>query len=173
MMDEASGPQVTEKTMDEYHLYTIQRPLELNDGESKQVQFISAAGVTSKTRYLYNGAQIDRRFRPNMEHIRNDPNYGTNSNPKVSIYREFKNSKDNGLGIPLPMGRVRFYQQDSDRQLEFLGENNIDHTAKDALVSVYTGNAFDISGERKRVDFKMNSRDNHAEESFAITVRNT
>ena len=173
MMDEASGPQVTEKTMDEYHLYTIQRPLELNDGESKQVQFISAAGVTSKTRYLYNGAQIDRRFRPNMEHIRNDPNYGTNSNPKVSIYREFKNSKDNGLGIPLPMGRVRFYQQDSDRQLEFLGENNIDHTAKDALVSVYTGNAFDISGERKRVDFKMNSRDNHAEESFAITVRNS
>lgn len=173
MMDEASGAQVTEKALDEYHLYTIQRSLDLNDGESKQVQFTSATGVTSKTRFIYNGAQIDRRYRPNMEHIRNDPNYGTNSNPKVWVYREFKNSKDNGLGIPLPKGRVRFYQQDSDRQLEFLGENNIDHTAKDAMVSIYTGNAFDISGERKRMDFKMNNRDNHAEESFAITVKNS
>lgn len=173
MMAADSGAQVTEKTVDEYHLYSIQRALDLNDGESKQVEFITAAGATAKTRYLYNGAQIDRRYRPNMEHIRNDPNYGTGSNPKVWIYREFKNSKDNGLGIPLPKGRVRFYQQGSDQQLEFLGENNVDHSAKDAMVSVYTGNAFDVSGERKRVDFNLNSRENRAQESFAITLKNS
>ena len=172
-MEASADAQVSEKSVDEYHLYTIKRPLNLNDGESKQVEFISASSAKGKTRYVYNGAQVDRRYRPNMEHIRNDPNYGTGSNPKVWIYREFENSKGNGLGIALPKGRVRFYQQDSNRQLEFIGENNIDHTAQDETVSVYTGNAFDIRGERKRVNFNLNARENRAQESFAITIKNS
>ena len=172
MMSEAADAQVTEKSVDEYHLYTIQRPQSLIDGESKQVEFISANGINAETHYIYNGAQLDRRYRSNPEHIRQDPNYGTESNSKVWIYRKFDNTKKNNLGIPLPKGRMRFYQQDSDGQLEFLGENNIEHTAQDAKVSIYTGNAFDISGERKRVGFDINNRENRARESFAITLKN-
>ena len=33
--------------------------------------------------------------------------------------REFENAEGNQLGIPLPTGRVRFYRQDDDGQLEF------------------------------------------------------
>ena len=168
----APKPRVTEKDFDEYHLYNIERAIDLNNGESKQVEFIRASGIRSKTRYIYNGANIDRRYPANMEHIRNDPNYGVNSNPKVWIYREFDNNTQNGLGIPLPKGRVRFYQQDSDLQLEFLGENNIDHSAKDATISLYTGNAFDVSGQRKQLDYELHTRENRAQESFAITVKN-
>lgn len=169
----SAAPAVTEKDFDDYHLYSIARPVDLADGESKQVAFVDTQGVSSQTLYRYDGAQIDRRYPANMEHIRNDPNYGTQSNPKVWIYREFLNSKSNGLGIPLPKGRVRFYQQDSDGQMEFLGENNIDHTSIDANVSIYTGNAFDVTGSRKRIDYKMNSRENSAQESFEITVKNS
>jgi hypothetical protein len=65
--------------------------------------------------------------------------------------QEFKNSTENHLGMPLPKGRVRFYRRDDDGQLEFTGENEIDHTPKDELIRIYTGNAFDLTGERHRL----------------------
>jgi hypothetical protein len=86
--------------------------------------------------------------------------------------REFKNSKDNHLGIPLPKGRLRFYRRDSDGQLEFTGENVIDHTPKDETIRVTTGNSFDLVGERKRTDYKVDNRNHHLDESFEIKLRN-
>ena len=86
--------------------------------------------------------------------------------------REFRNSKENGLGIPLPKGRVRFYLRDADGQLEFTGENVIDHTPKDETVRVYVGNAFDIVGERRRTDYKTERRLHWLDESFEIRLRN-
>ena len=41
------GPPVTEKAFDEYHLYTLERSTTLRDRETKQVEFIHAAGVTT------------------------------------------------------------------------------------------------------------------------------
>jgi hypothetical protein len=73
--------------------------------------------------------------------------------------------------MPLPKGRLRFYKQDGP-QLEFTGENEIDHTAKDETLKIYTGNAFDLVGERKRTNFKVSNANNWADETFEIKVRN-
>ena len=86
--------------------------------------------------------------------------------------QEIKNSEANHLGMPLPRGRLRFYRQDSDGQLEFTGENMIDHTPKDELLRIYTGNAFDLIGERRRTNFKADSSNHWADESFEIKLRN-
>ena len=86
--------------------------------------------------------------------------------------REFKNSEANHLGLPLPQGRLRFYKQDADGQLEFTGENLIDHTPKDETLRVYTGNAFDLVGERQRTYVKADSANNWLDEGFEITLRN-
>ena len=40
------------------------------------------------------------------------------------------------------------------------------------MVRVYTGNAFDVVGERKRVDFRMSNSNEYADESFEIHLRN-
>ena len=61
----------------------------------------------------------------------------------------------NHLGEPLPRGRVCFYRRDQDGQVEFTGENQIEHTPKDEIVRVYTGNAFDITGERRQTKFEL------------------
>jgi hypothetical protein len=82
------------------------------------------------------------------------------------------NSADNNLGMPLPRGRVRFYRQDDNGDLEFVGENTIDHTPKDENVRVYTGNAFDIVGERLQTDFRIDNNTDWLDESFKITLRN-
>lgn len=164
--------QITEKAFDEYHLYSLPRKTDLLDGGTKQVEFIHADGVKSNLIYIYNGLKItEDRYRGwDMESIRDNQSFGTQANKKVWVYREFENTKGNNLGIPLPKGRVRFYRQDSDKQLEFIGENEIDHTPAGEMVKVYTGDAFDLVGDRQRTNYKR--IDNTLTESFKITVRN-
>ena len=72
-----------------------------------------------------------------------------------------------------PKGRTRFYRRDdADGRLEFTGENLIDHTPKDETIRLYTGNAFDLVGERTRTDYKVSTAEDWMDESFAIKLRN-
>jgi len=176
MMAMAAVPEeaaVTEKAFDEFHLYTIARPTTLRDRETKQVEFLRAAGVKSETIYLFEAGTgdarrwsgADARFRLTSEE------FGGGGDTKISVFREFRNSKENQLGMPLPKGRVRFYRVDGG-QLEFTGENEIDHTPADELVRIFTGNAFDLVGERKRTNFRVDTANKRTEESFEILLRN-
>ena len=175
-MDTASGmaPTVSEKSFDEYHLYTLKDKTTLRDRQTKQVEFVRASGIKSERIYVYDGLYLDpQRWNGwNRQNLRNNEEFGQDSQKKVAVMREFKNSEANNLGMPLPAGRLRFYQQDDDRQLEFTGENTIDHTPKNETVRVYTGNAFDLIGERRRTNFKVDSSNKWVDESFEITLRN-
>jgi hypothetical protein len=170
----AAGPPVTEKIFDDYHLYTLERTTTLRDRETKQVEFIRAAGVGTKQIYIYDGVKIDaNRYNGwNWDNIRNDHSYGTESNSKIWVMREFVNSQANHLGMPLPKGRVRFYRRNDDGQIEFTGENVIDHTPRGETVRIYTGNAFDLTGERVRTNYNVDEGKSTATESFEIKVRN-
>ena len=170
----SNQPGVTERTFDEYHLYSLANRSTLRDRETKQVEFTRASGVKSSQIYVYDGVQIDRnRYNGyNYDNIRNEQNYGTQSQTKVGVMREFANTRANGLGIPLPKGRMRFYRRDADGQLEFTGENIIDHTPQGETVRVSTGNAFDLVGERKRTAYKIDTDKRFLDETFEIKVRN-
>ena len=164
--------QVTEKAFEDFHLYSLPRPTDLKDQETKQVEFIHAAGVRAQRIYVYDGAQIDwNQWQGNPQGMRENSEFGTQSSNKVAIMREFKNSKDNHLGMPLPKGRLRFYKRDG-QALEFTGENTIEHTPEDETVKVYTGNAFDLVGERTRENFNVDNANSWAEESFSIKLAN-
>ncbi len=166
-------PAVSEKAFDEYHLYTLQRPTTLRDRETKQVEFVHASGIPSSVLYVYDGAALDSsQYNYSDWQARTVATYGTQSNTKVSVFREIVNSAKNGLGIPLPKGRVRFYRRDADGHLEFIGENTIDHTPKDETLRVYTGNTFDLVGERRQTDFHSNNNNTVVTETFEIKVRN-
>ncbi len=165
---------VSEKTFDEYHLYTLRRPTTLRDGETTQVEFLQATGVKSQRIYIYDGAKIDRnRYRGRYPgSILKDKNYGTQSSSKVWVMREFVNSKANNLDIPLPRGRVRFYRRDKEGQLEFTGENILDPTPRGGTVRLYTGNAFDLAGKRRRTDYRIDLSRKWLDESFEIKLSN-
>ena len=170
MAEPADGaPPVAEKAFSEFHLYTIARPTTLRDQETKQVEFVRAQGVNAPRIYVYDGATMQYGV---FNLYRGEGEYGIPTNKKVWVLREFKNSEANKLGIPLPKGRLRFYQQDDDKSLQFIGENEIGHTAKDETVRVYVGNSFDLVGERKRTSYRINSANNWLDESFEITLRN-
>ena len=150
---------VTEKSFDEFHLYTLGNPATLRDKETKQVEFVRASGVKAERIYVFEGAQRYNRR-------------GVSSTGKVQVYREFKNSEANKLGIALPKGKVRFYSQDGDRQLEFVGENQIDHTPKDETIRVLTGNSFDLVGEHRMTNNTEDGSNRVATQTFEIKVRN-
>ena len=170
----AARPAVSEKSFDEYHLYTLERSTTLLDRETKQVEFVRANGIKSEAIYVYDGVRIDaNRYNGwGYDNIRQDRDYGTQSNPKIWVMREFANSEMNHLGMPLPKGRLRFYRRDADGQLEFTGEDMIDHTPRDETIRVSTGSAFDLVGERKRTNYKMDSSGKWIDESFEIKLRN-
>lgn len=171
-VSDAAAP-VKQKAFDDYHLYTLPRPTTLHDGETKQVEFLRASGVPSKRLYVYDGLSLDSRWRNyTMEGIRGNQEYGTQSQSKVWSMLEFVNSEANHLGLPLPRGKVRCYRQEEGGQLQFVGEDLIDHTAKNETFRIYTGNAFDLVGERRRTRFREDSSNRTVDESFEIRLRN-
>ncbi len=172
-MERAAGPAVTERAFEEYHLYTLERPTTVLDREIKQVEFVRASNVPAERIYVYDGFKVDPRYRGwDYSSIRTRAEYGTISNPKVWVMLEFENSEKSHLGMPLPKGKVKVYRRDVDGRNEFIGEDQIDHTPKDETVRLYTGNAFDIVGERRQTNFRLDSSGHWADESFEIKVRN-
>jgi hypothetical protein len=172
-MAREAAPAVTERTFEEYHLYTLERPTTLLDREVKQVEFVRASGVPARHIYIYDGFKVDPRYRGwDYSSIRNNAEYGTLSNNKVWTMLEFRNSESAHLGMPFPKGTVKVYRRDTDGRNEFVGEDRIDHTPKDETVRLYTGNAFDLAGERRQTNFRLDSSNHWADESFEIKVRN-
>ncbi len=168
LMDNAeAAPAVSEKAFDEFHLYSIARPTTLHDRETKQVEFVHAEKVYAPTIYVYDGAIGYRFYGLNV-----NQGWGQTDNKNVLVQREFKNAETNHLGIALPAGKLRFYRRDDDGQLQFVGENTIDHTPRNETVRVTTGNAFDLVGERKQTNFHVDTADKQMDESFEITLRN-
>jgi hypothetical protein len=160
-----------EKAFSEFHLYTLGRRTSLPNNSTKQIElFDQAKQIPAKKTLVYYGLQLGPYFYPNPV---TDRDLGVQSNKKVDVYLEFKNDKQYGLGVPLPSGRIRVSQVDkADASLEFVGEDTIDHTPKDEEVRVKLGSAFDIVGERRQVDFKVDTKAQWVEEEIEVKLRN-
>ena len=167
----ARAEPMQEKAFFEYHMYTLPRPSTVADNEVKQLEmFTPARGVAVAKKFLYNPLG---NFRWSYGGRYTDRAYGVTSYKKVHVYIEFRNAKNNKLGIPLPAGKVRVYKQDPDDEaLEFIGEEKIDHTPKDEKLSLRIGNAFDIVGERKQTNFRVEVSRHWIEEQIEIKIRN-
>ena len=120
------------------------------------------------TIYVYDGAEGYRFYGG----LNSDPGWGQSGSKKVIVQREFRNAETNQLGIALPAGKLRFYRRDDDGQLQFVGENRIDHTPHNETIRVTTGNAFDLVGERKQTNFRVDTADKWMDETFEIKLRN-
>lgn len=142
-------PQFEEKAFFEYHLYTLQRPTTLKNNQTKQISLFPTARTAVQKKYVFDA-------RKDAE--------------KVEVQLVFKNSKQGGLGMPLPEGIFRIYKQDK-QAVEFIGEDRIDHTPKDEDVRLTIGKAFDIRAERTVVDQKQLSR-RSAQFTVEIEIRN-
>jgi hypothetical protein len=133
-----------EESFFEYHLYTLDRPTNLLNAEQKQVTLLEAAGIHLDKRLIFFGAAYYYRG-----------NYGqVVSNQKVGVYLDIQNTEANHMGMPLPKGTVRVYKADKSGAKQFIGEDSIDHTPRDEKVRIKMGEAFDVVGDRKQMEWK-------------------
>jgi hypothetical protein len=159
-----------EKAFFEYHLYTLGRPTTLPDNSTQQIELFPAArNVPCEKTLVYAGAAGAGSYGSPAT----DRNYGVQGNRKVDVYLGFKNAREQNMGMPLPAGRVRVSKLDAaDQTLEFIGEDVIDHTPRNEQVQIKLGSAFDVVGERRQVNFTLDSARKTMTEEIEVRVRN-
>jgi len=154
-----------EEALGDNHLYTFERPTSIADNQTKQLALLSAANVPVKREYLLTGSDYYyREAQPGL----------IGQKLKPSVFVQFDN-KGGAIGKPLPAGVVRVYAKDSKGAAQFVGEDRIEHTAKNETVRLRLGEAFDITADRKQTNFKRvsgNANNYVTESSYRIDLRN-
>ena len=128
----------------DYHLYTLGQPTTIRDNQTKQVALLSAALVPVRKEYLLAGQAWYYQSQAS----------DLGQKQKIAVFLEFENAGGD-LGKPLPKGVVRVYKKDSKGNAIFIGEDGIDHTAKNDKVRLKMGNAFDVNANRKQTNYKL------------------
>jgi hypothetical protein len=140
----------TGETLFEYHLYTLEKPTNLKNNQIKQLSLLSADSVPVRKELIFDSQKDD----------------------KIRIIIHTNNSEVNGLGIPLPKGIIRVYGADLEGQLQFLGEDQIDHTPKDKEIKLIMGSSFDVTGKRTQTNYERVT-DDLERTSYNIELNNS
>ncbi|MBK1719917.1 DUF4139 domain-containing protein [Thiocystis violacea] len=161
----ASPPMPAEENLAEYHLYTLPRPTDILDQQTKQVALLAAARVPVTRELVVQG----------QAHTYSEGAGDGWSKRPVESMLKFVN-RDGDLGIPLPKGVVRVYSKDSQGHAQFIGEDGIDHTPRNATLNLKLGESFDVTARRKQTAFKKlggsGAYDYAYEASFVIELKN-
>jgi len=158
-----------EESLFEYHLYKLGRRTDLPQNSTKQLELFPAiVGSRCKRELVFTASEMPYRWWGPLT----DQGYNATREGEVGAYLEFENKETNGMGMPLPAGRVRVNQAAKDGSLEFIGEDLIKHTPRNEQVRIKLGKSFDVVGDRKQVDFRIDTDKKWLEETFEISVRN-
>jgi len=158
----AAEERMAQESFSDYHLYTFGRKTTINNAQTKQLSMFDGTDIPVLKRYVVEGQNY---YYHNQQHP------GSPIKDSVEVYYQFKNEVKSGLGLPMPAGVLRVYQQDSKGGVQFVGEDRIMHTPKDETLNVKIGNAFDVICERNQIDFQKISP-NVYEFEYEITIRN-
>jgi hypothetical protein len=160
VMAMAAKSEARQEALLDYHLYSFDRPTSIADNQTKQLALLSASAVPVSREYLLAGAEYYYQAQ-----------YGQiGQKLKPAVFLHFEN-RGGQLGKPLPAGIVRVYAKDSKGAAQFVGEDRIEHTAKNETLRLMLGEAFDITAERKQTSYRKIG-DRVAESSYRIDLRN-
>ncbi len=157
----ASVPSFQEESISEYHLYTLDRTITLKDQQTTQVPFIKASLIPIQKEFVFWGTGSYRQRQMQFP-----------DTPKpVRVYLKLDNKKEQNLGLPIPQGSIKVYQRNKKGDLKFIGEDLLKHTPEGETIRLRIGNAFDVVGVQKQMDWeKISSR--AYESSWQVTLRN-
>ena len=158
MAAEAKAEGFIEMPFFEYYLYRLPRLVTLKDNQIKQISLLSTPDVSVKKLYIFDVSNP----------------YGwiiSGSKKKINVKLELENRAEVGLEMALPRGKVRVYKADQEGNLQFVGEDLIDHTPKDEKIRLYLGDAFDLVGERKHLKTERIGK-RMQDDTYEIKLRN-
>jgi len=134
----------------DFYLYPIEGRTTIANAQTKQVSFLDVQAVPARRVYSSSVGWLTNQEDPSA----------------VSTAISFNSSREGGLGDALPAGTVRFYQRDAQGNPQFIGENRIGHTPMGSVLSLRTGDAFDIYTQAE-----VESRDRISKGEYERTAR--
>jgi hypothetical protein len=154
-----------QRTSGEYHAYELPGTTAIRSGAIQRVPlFPRRPDIACERAYVVDAGVP--QWQPPRPLTAPDQR-GTTGELPVAATVSVRNTKDAGLGQPLPAGRVRVYEG-----RDFLGEAELGHTAAGAEVRLEVGKAFDIGAEREATDLAIDRGGRTITESFVITLNN-
>lgn len=159
MADMAKSYAPPPQSASDRYLYTIERPVTLKQGETKQLALFSAERQPVVRVYRFdNLVQAGGR--------------GYETGPvNAGLLLRFENDPAASLGMPLPAGTVRVYEGLAGGGSFFAGEDRIAHTPEGQEVELRVGAAFDVTAEARGTDFDRLS-DKTFEAAQEIVLKN-
>lgn len=138
---------MTPQALGGYYMYQIPQPTSLKDGQIKQVSFVNAPKVKYKKEGTLRSSLVFSGVKTSFENV----------NP--SLICRFENIAEDGLGIPLPKGKISFYDYDKNGALQFVGEDTVGNKAEGQQIELKLGKFFDIYAEGQVTNIqKINER---------------
>ncbi|HSJ37098.1 MAG TPA: DUF4139 domain-containing protein [Planococcus sp. (in: firmicutes)] len=129
-------------------VYKIGRPFSILDGQTKQVQFLHAQPSAFQRVY-----RIEDR------------------SGNAAVYLQFGGAADDALNTPLPAGIMKFYEQDPEGDLQFIGEDRILHTPAKEKLFVNIGKAYNLTNKAREKSRKK--MDGHEYVTFEYQINNS
>lgn len=157
---ESAAAGASSEAFADYYLYTLPARTTIKDNQSKQVSLFTKEKVRFVREYklvspLYAGLNMRE-------------NEFENANPQVTY--KLNNVEVEGLGLPMPQGTVRFYENDSKGNMQFIGESEFRQLAKGDKTELLLGKSFDVSAKGRITGVIRLAKDSY-EGDFEITLK--
>ena len=165
MVRAQASPAPAAQDSGEYHAYKLPGTGALPQGSVQRLPLLDRAqGVACERRYETRADAGD--WRPPQPMIDANFNSPAGDQPVIASLR-IRNASQAGLGVPLPAGRVRVFDNG-----DLLGEAVLGHTPANAEVTLALGTVFDLTAERTREAFSVDRAGRQMEERISVLVRN-
>ena len=170
MTMEARAPMPTEESTGEFHLYTLPGKATIRPGSTTTIALFQPATTGYDKRLVVRGQMPWIGYIPQVPDEQAVP---------VEVSYVLKRALKTPFGdVALPGGTARIYDPDKEGRLQLVGEAAFGHTAAGEELSLYAGNAFDLTAKRIQTDYvttpekKGNVTRTIATLAYRVTIRN-
>src|SRR5262249_3739306 len=134
-----------EEDVGEVRIYTLPGRLDLEPGVQTSAALFGPTSTEVTREYAFEPTGMGMQLWAGRA--------DSNVHPDVS-YRLKRPAGPTFGGPALPQGAMRIYAADTAGHLQLLGEQSIGHTPRGQDVTITTGTAFEISGERSQTTYE-------------------
>lgn len=129
-----------EESLFEYHLYRLGSPTTLKNNQQKQVSLLHIEKVPYEKQLILRGESFSA------------PRGGACQRIHAITLLTIKNDK--AIGMPMPAGIIRAYENDRQGNAQFIGEDSIEHTPENKKIAITLGKSFDVTAKKKQTSYR-------------------
>ena len=142
---------MSKEELGDYHIYSLNDKHNLGARESITIRMYGPLEVGYNKKYVFENSERRQKEEP------------------LEVQLTMDNAESNGLGIPLPGGKVEMYSYNTTSGLEYIGADNMGQVPKGRSTTFSSGRAFDVIGNRKVLNYDRQRKSEEAVIEIKVT----